>query len=336
MKERVTLIVVPREQFSLTKQSLESIYQHTNFPFKLIYVDINSPPEIEHYLETESIEKSFKLIRSECFLCPNHARNIALQHVCTEYIAFIDNDVLVKAGWLEALVNCADETGAWVVGPLCLEGTDFNKVHMAGGSFVFKQRGDQKWVAMKRPWFRMPLAKVRTEFKRQACDIVELHCCLVRKAVFEQLGQLDEQIMSVGTEEDLCLTVLKANKSVYFEPAAIITYVPPVELSISDIPFFFTRWSNAWFDVSVKRLQEKWSLTKDSPLLKGYQVFLKGQKYLICPRPKRRIDYPIYLLKKASIKLVEKLFDIKALLTMRKGLLGALNLEGYTSRARIR
>lgn len=313
MNERVTLVVVQREQFGLTEQSLENIYQNTSLPFKLVYIDANSPSNTKQYLAAQATKKSFKLIRTNHFLSPNVARNIALQYVDTEYVVFVDNDILVKSGWLEALVNCADETGASVVGPLCMEGANFDKVHMAGGRFVFKQRGEKQWIVMKRPWFRTSLAKVRTEFKRQPSDVVEFHCCLVRKEVFEQLGPLDEQIMNLAPEEDLCLTVLKAGKSIYFEPASVMTYVPPTALSISDMPLFFTRWSQAWGDVSIKRFQEKWNLTEDSPMIRGYKAFLKGHKYGVCPRPNQPTGYPSYVIRKASIKLVEKLFNFKAL-----------------------
>ena len=43
---KVTLVVVPREQFSVSKRSLDSIYECTQIPFELIYVDGNSPPAL--------------------------------------------------------------------------------------------------------------------------------------------------------------------------------------------------------------------------------------------------------------------------------------------------
>lgn len=315
---KVTLIVVPRERFSYTQKSLENIYQNTNLPFNLIYVDTNSPPQTKRYLEIQAQEKNFHLIRVNCFLSPNQARNLALKSVDTEYVVYIDNDVLVKPGWLKALVNCADETGAWVVGPLCFEGADFNTIHMAGGSFVFKQREKRQWLAMKRPYFKTPLAKIRTDFQRQPCDIVEFHCCLARMDVFKQLGPHDEQIINVGTEDDLCLTVLKAGNLIYFEPKSMVTYVSPTKLVFSDIPFFFTRWSQAWFTQSINRLQEKWNLVEDCPVIRGHQVFVKAQKYFVCPKPQKSLDYPGYIIKKAGLKLMEKIFNIKAFLMLSK------------------
>ena len=130
----VTIIVVPRERFSCTQDSLESIYEHTDVPFKLIYVDGNSPEKVRKYLEAQAQEKNFKIIRTDYYLSPNHARNIGLSQVDTKYLVFFDNDVIVSPGWLEALITCAEETSATVVGPLMCEKKPIHqRVHFAGG-----------------------------------------------------------------------------------------------------------------------------------------------------------------------------------------------------------
>ncbi|MGB3754791.1 MAG: glycosyltransferase, partial [Rivularia sp. (in: cyanobacteria)] len=117
-KPEVTIIVAPRERFSYTRESLESIYEHTQLPFKLIYVDGGSPSHIQNYLETQAAEKQFEVIRTEHYLSPNHARNLGLRKVDTKYVVFIDNDVVVTPGWLKTAVDCAEETNATVVSPL--------------------------------------------------------------------------------------------------------------------------------------------------------------------------------------------------------------------------
>jgi GT2 family glycosyltransferase len=315
---KVTLIVVPRERFSYTQKSLENIYENTHLPFHLIYVDVNSPSRIKSYLEAQAQDKKFRLIRVNHFLPPNQARNLALEFVNTEYVVFIDNDVLVKPGWLDALVQCADETESWIVGPLCCEGDDFAKVHMAGGSYEFKQHGDQRWMIMRRPCFRTPLSKVRTEFKRQPTQAMEFHCVLVRMEVFKELGLLDEQVMSLGQEDDLCLTVLQAGKPIYFEPASVVTYVPPPTLTWSEMPFFYMRWSQAWCDVSVKRMREKWNLTEDSPVVKNYCRFNKSHSHL--PEPKSQEDYGYvnYIIKQKIMRLVRKIINWRTKVSLEK------------------
>ena len=116
-RAKVTLIIVPRERFSYTRESLESIYRDTKYPFDLVYVDGNSPEHIKNYLAQKADEKQFKLIRTEHYLSPNQARNIGLQHVReeTDYVGFVDNDIHVTPGWMEKLVNCAEEELAAVV-----------------------------------------------------------------------------------------------------------------------------------------------------------------------------------------------------------------------------
>jgi len=78
LKPQVTVVVVPRERFSYTKK-------YTGIPFKLIYIDGNSPQPIKRYLATQSQAKGFRIIRTEKYLSPNQARNLTLSEVDTEY-----------------------------------------------------------------------------------------------------------------------------------------------------------------------------------------------------------------------------------------------------------
>jgi GT2 family glycosyltransferase len=112
-----TVAVVQRDRFSPTRAALERLYEVTEPPFRLIYVDGGSPQRVRAYLTDQARQRGFHLLRRDSYLSPNEARNLALRHVDTRYVVFLDNDVLVTPGWLEALVRCAEETGAWTVGP---------------------------------------------------------------------------------------------------------------------------------------------------------------------------------------------------------------------------
>ena len=94
IEPQVTIVVSPRERFSCTRESLESIYERTQEPFKLVYVDGNSPGSTKRYLQQQAQEKNFHLVRTDYYLAPNHARNIGLSHVDTKYVVFADNDVV--------------------------------------------------------------------------------------------------------------------------------------------------------------------------------------------------------------------------------------------------
>lgn len=265
MKHQVTIVVVPRERFSYTCQSLESIYEHTQVPFELIYVDGNSPAPIQKYLETQAKVKGFKLIRTEVYLSPNHARNIGLAEVNTPYLVFADNDVVVSPGWLDNLIQCAEETNADVVGPLMCQEKPFNEIiHFAGGeSHIWTDKLGRRRLREKMYRQGQRVSQVRETLKRQETELAEFHCVLVRRSVFDRIGFLDEAMMCTKEHLDFCMTVREAGGKVYFEPQSVVTYVPGPPLKLYDVHFYMLRWSNAWTLTSLNRLREKWDLAED-------------------------------------------------------------------------
>ncbi|MBD2168353.1 glycosyltransferase [Calothrix membranacea FACHB-236] len=261
----VTLVVVPRERFSCTQASLESIYEYTTIPFKLVYVDGNSPNKVHQYLETQAQEKNFTLIRTDYYLSPNHARNIGLSYVDTKYLVFIDNDVIVSPGWLEALVNCAETTGATVVGPLMCEKQPIHqRVHFAGGEshIVIDIKGRRHLrEKMYKQGHQVP--ELLPHLQQNETELAEFHCTLVRTKIFEEIGYLDEQMLNTKEHLDFCMTVRDAGGKIYFEPESLVTYVPGPPLEWSDLHFYMLRWSDAWTLGSLQRLRSKWDLSED-------------------------------------------------------------------------
>src|SRR5215831_8615946 len=70
-----TIVVVPRERFSVTRRALEALYASTNGAFPVVYVDAGSPPAIRRYLAAQARSRGFELVRIESYLAPNQARN---------------------------------------------------------------------------------------------------------------------------------------------------------------------------------------------------------------------------------------------------------------------
>lgn len=262
---KATVVVVPRERFSYAIQSLESIFQHTKVPFELIYVDGNSPRYVRDFLEDEASKRNFELIRTDYYLCPNAARNIGLQKVNTEYLVFIDNDVIVSEGWLEAMVNCADETGAVIVGPLvCQNEPAHQEIHCAGGEarIIVDKLGKRR--LRERLYHQgKKVAAMMPKFHRTQTEIAEFHCVLVRKSIFEKIGLLDEALLNTREHVDFSMLVAQAGGSVYFEPTSIVTYVPGPPFKLSDLPFYMLRWSDDWEFKSLKHISQKWDVVED-------------------------------------------------------------------------
>lgn len=269
----VTIVVVPRERFSCARQSLESIYEHTNTPFNLVYVDGNSPAKVQRYLQEQAKEKNFQLIRTDFYLYPNQARNLGLAAVQTKYLVFIDNDVIVSPGWLDALVQCAEETNATVVGPLmCQYEPLHEEVHFAGGeSHIWVDKTGRQRIREKMYQQGQPVARLRSQLQRCQTELAEFHCVLVRTAIFETLGALDAKMLNTKEHLDFCMSVSQVGGTVYFEPNCVVTYVPGPPLEWTDLHYYMLRWSNAWTLASLHHLRDKWSLAEDGYFQSKYK-----------------------------------------------------------------
>lgn len=83
-KPKVALIVGPRERFSHTRQSLESIYNDTECPFDLVYVDVCTPPPIQRYLEEQRIPTviSIVFLPQDCVSSPCMGLGVVLTWHC--------------------------------------------------------------------------------------------------------------------------------------------------------------------------------------------------------------------------------------------------------------
>ena len=286
---QVTIVVVPRERFSLTRLCLERLYAETQLPFALVYVDGGSPNKTKRYLQTQAEERGFRLIRIEHYLSPNQARNLGFSHVKSRYVVFIDNDVLVTPGWLDSLVRCAEETGAWVVGPLCCIGkSELQTIHVAGGiTDIREAQGNRNFYDELR-FTGQRLADIRQNLRRERCSFAEFHCMLVHTKVFELLGMLDESFLSSLEHDDLCLAVCRAGGTIYFEPGSLVTHLLPPPFAWSDLPYFLLRWSDAWNQASLRHFCGKWNLPQN-PHLRENSEWLTQHRQLVLQRVRNAI-----------------------------------------------
>lgn len=274
----VTIVVVPRERFSCARQSLESVFAYTRLPYKLIYVDGNSPLPVQRYLNEQAEAKGFELIRTDYYLYPNQARNLGLSKVDTKYVVFLDNDVIVSPNWLTALMQCAEETDAAVVGPLmCQYEPIHENVHFAGGeSHIWVDKTGRRRLREKMYDQGKGVAEIRDKLERTQTELAEFHCVLVRRSIFDRLNQLDEAMLNTKEHLDFCMSVRQMGSTVYFEPASIVTYVPGPPLKWFDLHYYMLRWSDAWTLASLKHLQKKWNLAEDGYFQNRYKQLKKG------------------------------------------------------------
>lgn len=272
---KVTLIVVQRERFSLSQVSLESILADRGYPFDLIYVDGGSPGYIQDYLKRTAEEHDFiTLIRRESYLRVNEARNLALPLIKdSDYVIFIENDVVVPQGWIKPLVDCAEAEQASIVGPVILEGdpkNDKNPIHIAGVNYHFAEGKDgKKQLKIHHIMHHANNHKAIPETCYEV-DANEFHCMLIRHSLLEQI-ELDEAFDSLESHVDLSVQAKALGAKVFVQPKSRVTFLNPALVSgfdEEDIRFYRYKWSEDYIEnIYLPRVQEKWNLDPKDPYL---------------------------------------------------------------------
>jgi GT2 family glycosyltransferase len=172
----------------------------------------------------------------------------------------VENDNEVSAGWLELLIRACDEEQADVARPMILE-------RMIIGTYphfdprlghIEKTAGPDgdTFKIMRRT---KPLAK-DLRAKRQKTTVLEVHCVLFRRSVFDRIGLFDERV-TTRQEVDLALQLCAANVPVIFEPAAQVTYHRPPPVYRDEREYFYRRWNLHSAITSHEVINQKWNLT---------------------------------------------------------------------------
>ncbi len=295
---RITIAITPRESFSHTKASLESLLATVPAPLRLVYVDGGSPPWIARYLQKRSREVPFKLVRVNRFLSQNQGRNIALRHIdASHFVLFIDNDVIFAPHWYERLLACAEESGAGIVAPLiCNSEPPFKTVHFTSGEARIAETPFGRRLHTKYYHGGWPLSAL-PPLRREACDMLETHCMLVRTDLLAALGDFDEGLLSGNDHVDLSLRARALGATLLFEPAAMVNYSSPrLPGGWYDLPFFLRRWSDTWNRATIEHFRTKWSLQGDDPVLLGDYRWIRNRwKGIFAPltRPLRQYVRPV-------------------------------------------
>ncbi len=254
--ERSTVIIVVRDRFSTTERCIETVLSNTSEPFDLIVVSGGTPKKCEESLRKHFGDKAH-FIFAPNLLNASQSRNLGLRAAKTRLAALMDNDVLVRPGWLGALIRCQVETGAAMVSPLILDAKD--KIHTAGNDLLITYRNGEAFGQKVLRYQRLTCWE-GTNLKRVPTDYGELHCQLVDVEVTLRLGAFDEMLREAG-EVDSGLTWSKGGCKMIFEPSSVIEYLIPRRIMHpEDIRSFIFKWDADEIRNGYDHFKKKWNL----------------------------------------------------------------------------
>jgi len=225
---RVSIIVLNWNGLEDTVECLESLKKITYPDYDIIVVDNGSEGDDARVLE-ERFGDYIHLIRNDRNYGYTGGNNIgmryALENSAPDYVLLLNNDTTVAPDLLDPMVRAAggdDSTG--LVGPKVYYHGFPDRIYGAGGR-VSMRTGRTFHIGMKE--------RDSGQYdKQQEVDYVPGCCLLIKRAVIDQVGLLDESYFCYWEETDYCFRARAAGYRSVYVPEAKIWHRAPLKLSV--------------------------------------------------------------------------------------------------------
>lgn len=263
--EEITIGFVPRERFSAAARSLRSIFEHTHLPFHLIFVDCNTPPRYrKELMKLLEGHPSVEVVHTDQYLLANEAKNAVVERNESDYLALVENDVVVHDGWLTHLMEACEEHPADVALPLILEEGEVHFDRRVASVRTVRTPEGEKIELVKRPgnWEEERTAERRTTLT------VEAHALLFKKEVFDKIGPFDERLTS-RRFVDLTLRLYEHRVPIVFEPEAVVEFCSPPPVHWDERAYYMRTWDAGSARRSNEIVKDRWNII-DLPRSEGF------------------------------------------------------------------
>ena len=215
---KISLIIPTRNELLLLRLCVESILQKTIYPnYEILIIDNGSDdPDILRYFEELGPRANVRVLRDERPFNFSALNNAGVEAVQGELIGLINNDVeVISPEWLSEMASLALQPGVGAVGAR-LWYPDRTMQH--GG--IITGIGGIAGHSHK----RLPQGKpgyFRRAISLQSFSAVTGACLILRKAIYQQVGGLNEKDLPVAFNDvDLCLRIRAAGYRNLWTPYA--------------------------------------------------------------------------------------------------------------------
>ncbi|MCH7858185.1 MAG: glycosyltransferase [Candidatus Marinimicrobia bacterium] len=269
----VSIIMLTYNALTYTKYTVRSLIHHTQCPYEVIFVDNGSTDGTKAYLQRLVAEHpNFRLIDNATNLGFSAGNNQGIRAARGQYVLLLNNDVLVGDGWLENLVAALEhDTRIGMVGPV---------TNYVSGRQRLKKvpyQGDQEFYGFAQ--------KVRNANRGKLTPRRRIagFAMLMRKALYDELGGLDERFGSGNYEDDdLCLRVRGMGYAIMVDEGTFIHHFGSRTFVENKVDYAASLRKNKHiFRVKWPKINLDWLLEKHEPLSKELERRSKSALELI-------------------------------------------------------
>lgn len=180
--KKCDIIIPVWNELDSTKECLNRLKKHTQYPYRLIIIDNGSTQPVKQYLESLGADfPEYLLIRNSANLGFVKAVNQGMISSENRYVCLLNNDVSVTDKWLTLMIETV-EAGPKNIGAANPTSNDYGEAGPDGEKNDF-----------------------------QELDYCKGFCILIKKEIIGRIGLFDEVFgMGYFEEKDFCRRVIKA------------------------------------------------------------------------------------------------------------------------------
>jgi O-antigen biosynthesis protein len=281
----VTVVIPTRNGLALLRRCIESLLEKTRYPnYEILVIDNQSDdPQALAYLEQIAADARIRVIRDERPFNYSALNNSAVRQARGSYLCLMNNDIeVISEDWLDEMLGWAARPGVGAVG--CKLYYPDGTIQHAG--VIVGMGGVAGHIYCKIP--RNSSGYMKRLTLVQHFSAVTAACLVVRKALYEEVGGLDETNLAVDfSDVDFCLRLMEHGYRNVWTPYAELYHHESATRGASDTPekklrferevdYFRARWAhllgcdpahnpNLTLDVSwpglaaVPRLSKPWN-----------------------------------------------------------------------------
>jgi GT2 family glycosyltransferase len=276
----LSICIVTYKVRDLLCDCLHSIYQNSpDFPFEIIIVDNNSQDGTIELLQQEFPQIRYvENQKNEGYTLP---MNTALKMGAGEFLVQLNPDTLVIPGAFQHLVEFMrqhPETGICTPRVLNRDGTLQKQCRRSAGrpwdAFTYFSGLARRYPG--NPRFAGYLLTYLDDSQVNEVEAVSGSCMLIRRAVVEKIGYLDEGFFAYQEDTDFCFRARAAGWKIYYVPGAQIYHFGGEGGSGVEVYRSIYQWHRSYF------LYYRKHMARDYLFLVNWLVYLLiGGKLLV-------------------------------------------------------
>lgn len=237
----VSIVIPVFNKGIMTSNCLQSILDHSTIAYEVVVIDNHSDVETSEILKAMGGIKLIRNTENKGFV---EACNQGAAAACGKNILFLNNDTIVTANWLNAMLAPLEDATVALVGAKLL--FPDGRLQEAGG--IIWQDGTG-WNYGREDDPSLPQYNYRKEV-----DYCSGACLLIRREIWRELGGFDLRYAPAYYEDtDLCFAARAKGYKVIYQPEAEIIHLEGASAG-TDINKGFKRYQK----INQEKFLDKW------------------------------------------------------------------------------